>query len=176
MSARWHRYFLDMALLNARMSKDPSTKVGAVIVGPDREIRSAGFNGLPRGIADTPERLNDRDTKLKLVVHAEMNAILNAARMGVSVKGCTLYLAATDASGAVWGGPPCTRCTVETIQSGITCIVSHPFKAVPSRWKDDIELARGLLGEVGIDYQEIMPPCAHSAGTAPAIDKGEVTK
>ena len=154
MSERWHKHFLELALLNAKMSKDPSTRVGAVIVGPDREIRSAGFNGLPRGVCDTHERLNDRDTKLKLVVHAEMNAILNAARIGVSVKGCTMYLAATDASGLVWGGPPCTRCTVEAIQAGITSIVSHPFKDVPSRWKDDIELARGLLTEVGIDYAE----------------------
>lgn len=155
MSDRWDRHFLDMALLNARMSKDPSTKVGAVIVGPDREIRAAGFNGLPRGIADMPDRLNDRDTKLKLIVHAEMNAILNAARVGVSVKGCTMYLAATDASGAVWGGPPCTRCTVETIQAGIACVVSHPFKTEPSRWKDDIEIARGLLTEACVHYHEI---------------------
>lgn len=161
MSERWHRHFLELALLNARMSKDPSTKVGAVIVGPDREIRSAGFNGFPRGIADTEARLNDRDTKLKLVVHAEMNAILNAVRVGVSVKGCTMYLAATDASGLVWGGPPCTRCTVETIQSGIAEVISHPFKDVPSRWKDDIALAGGLLEEAGVRYQEFScRPCS----------------
>lgn len=103
MSERWDRHFLELALVNARMSKDPKTKVGAVIVGPDREVRAMGFNGFPRGIADTPARLEDRDLKLKLVVHAEMNAILNAVRVGVSVKGCTLYLAATDASGAVLG-------------------------------------------------------------------------
>lgn len=159
MSERWHNHFLELALLNARMSKDPSTKVGAVIVGPDREVRSMGFNGLPRGVADTPERMNDRDTKLALVVHAEMNAILNAARVGVSVKGCTMYLAATDASGLVWGGPPCTRCTVETIQSGISAIVSHPFKSVPSRWKDDIERARGLLDEAGVQFTEFTWHC-----------------
>lgn len=174
MNERWHRHFLNMALLNASMSKDPSTKVGAVIVGPDHEIRSTGYNGLPRGIADTPERLNDRDTKLKLVVHAEMNAILNAARMGVSVKGCTMYLAATDASGMVWGGPPCTRCTVETIQSGIAAIVSHPFKTVPSRWKEDIELASGLLTEAGINYTEIAcVACPPQARTERVTDTGE---
>lgn len=153
-SERWDRHFLQLALDNARMSKDPSTRVGAVIVGPDREIRSTGFNGFPRGIADTPERLNDRETKLRLVVHAEMNSILNAARIGTSVKGCTLYLAATDDTGLVWGGPPCTRCTVETIQSGISQIVSYAFKDVPSRWKDDIAFARGLLDECGIGYRE----------------------
>lgn len=112
---KWHTHFLDIALACARMSKDPNTQVGAVIIGPDREIRSTGFNGLPRGIADTPERLMYRDTKLRLIVHAEMNAVLNAARHGVALKGCILYLACTDASGKVWGGPPCTRCTVELI-------------------------------------------------------------
>lgn len=164
MSERWDRHFLELALLSARMSKDPSTKVGAVIVGPDREVRSMGFNGLPRGIADTSERLNDRDTKLKLIVHAEMNAILNAARIGVSTRGCTLYLAATDASGVVWGGPPCTRCTVETIQSGIANIVSHPFKSVPSRWADDIKHARLLLEEAEVGYRELTTP---NPGDAP---------
>lgn len=59
---RWDRHFLRLAAEHARMSKDPSTKVGAVIVGPDREIRSAGFNGFPRGIEDTDERLHDRET------------------------------------------------------------------------------------------------------------------
>lgn len=155
MSERWDRHFLESALHKSRMSKDPSTRVGAVIVGPDREERSSGFNGLPRGIADTPERLNDRDTKLKLIVHAELNAICNAARIGVSVKGCTLFLAASDNTGIVWGGPPCTRCTVEIIQAGISEIVSYPFKSVPSRWKDDIEFARLILTEAGIIYREV---------------------
>ena len=154
MSLRWHTHFLNLAQQHAKMSKDPNTKVGAVIIGPDREIRSMGFNGFPRLIADTPERLADREMKLKLVVHGEMNAILAAARVGVPIKGCTLYLACTDASGAVWGGPPCTRCTVEAIQAGIAHIVSRPFKDVPSRWKDDIEMARGLLQEAGITYEE----------------------
>lgn len=155
--ARWDAHFLELALVNARMSKDPSTRVGAVIVGPDREIRSTGFNGFPRGICDTHERLHHRETKLKLIVHAEMNAILNAACIGTALKGCTLYLAATDDTGLVWGGPPCTRCTVETIQSGISNIVSHPFKSVHSKWADDIALARSLLDESGIGYREFLP-------------------
>jgi dCMP deaminase len=157
MSERWDRHFLNLCLEHARMSKDPSTKVGAVIVGPDREICSTGFNGFPRGILDNAERLNDREQKLRLVVHAETNAVLNAARIGVSVKGCTLYLAATDSTGVVWGGPPCTRCTVEIIQSGIAEIVSYPVKAIPSRWHDDLKLARELLAECGMRYREITP-------------------
>lgn len=154
MSDRWDSHFLKLALANAGMSKDPLTRVGAVIVGPDREIRSTGFNGFPRGITDTHERLHDRDTKLKLIVHAEMNAILNAARIGTALKGCTLYLAATDDTSLIWGGPPCTRCTVESIQAGITNIVSLPFKMVPSKWADDISFARSLLEEAGICYRE----------------------
>lgn len=155
MSVRWHNHFLQLALDHALMSKDPSTKVGSVIVGPDREVRSMGFNGFPRGIADTPERLNDRDMKMKLVVHGEMNAILAAARIGVSVRGCTLYIAATDNSGNVWGGCPCTRCTVEAIQSGIGGVVSRPGKSAPSRWADDIAFARTILDEAGIPFREI---------------------
>ena len=154
MSARWDKHFLGMALFNATMSKDPATRVGSVVVGPDREIRATGFNGFPRGIRDLPHRLNDRDTKLRIVVHAEMNAILNAARVGVSTRDCTLYLAATDDSGSTWGGPPCTRCTVEIIQSGITEIVSLARKDAPSRWAQDLDFAQELLKEAGIGYRE----------------------
>jgi len=154
-SARWDRHFLVLALTHAQMSKDPSTKVGAVIVGPDREIVSAGFNGFPRGILDSVERLNDRETKMRLVVHGEMNAILAAARRGNALKGCSMYMAATDKSGDVWGGAPCTRCTVELIQSGIVEVVSYPIKSSPSRWHADLQYARELLAEAGIAYREV---------------------
>jgi dCMP deaminase len=152
---KWHKHFLGLALACAKMSKDPSTIVGAVVVGPDREIRATGFNGFPRGISDLPERLNDREVKLSLVVHAECNAICNAARVGVSLKGCTLYLCASDVSGKVWGGAPCTRCTVHVIQVGIKEVVTYPPKDVPSRWHEDIETARRLLEEAGVGYTEI---------------------
>jgi len=152
---KWDRHFISLALENARMSKDPATQAGAVIVGPDREVRSMGYNGLPRGIADTPQRLQDKDLKRSLIVHAEMNAILNAARIGVSTRGCTLYLALTDDSGQVWGGAPCTRCTVEIIQAGITEVVAKPFKNQTSYWTDSVEQARALLQEAQIQYREI---------------------
>ena len=155
MMSRWDAHFLGLCLKHAEMSKDPSTQVGAVIVGRDREEISTGFNGFPRGILDSQERLADRDMKLRLIIHAECNAILNAARIGVSVKGCTLYLAATDSSGMVWGGPPCTRCTVDVIQAGIVQIVSYPVKAVPSRWHADLAFARQLIDEAGIGYREV---------------------
>lgn len=156
MSERWDRHFIKLAVENAKMSKDPSTCVGAVIVGPDREVRSMGFNGLPRGIKDSHERLHDREMKLSYVVHGEMNAVLNAARIGVSTRDCTLYLAAIDAeSGVIWGGAPCIRCTVEIIQAGIKEIVAPPFKTTPSRWKESVELSSLVLEEAGITLREV---------------------
>ena len=155
MSDRWHNHFLNLCVEHARVSKDPSTQVGSVIVGPLREIRATGFNGLPRGIADTAERLNDRETKLNLIVHAKQNAICAAARIGVPLEGSTLYLAATDDTGAIWGGPPCCRCTVHAIQAGIRRIVSRPVKAVPSKWHADLIVSRELLVEAGVEYVEV---------------------
>lgn len=151
---RWHRHFLEMARLNSTMSKDPSTRVGSVVVNADRLILGTGFNGFPRGIADD-HRLDDRDVKLNLVVHAEMNALIAAARVGVSVKGATLYTACTDRDGTTWGGPPCTRCAVHVIQAGIRRIIAYPGKSAPSRWAADIEAARGILFEAGVIIAEI---------------------
>lgn len=155
MNERWDKHFIQLCVDHARMSKDPSTKVGSVIVGPDREVRSVGFNGFPRGIEDSIDRMSDRETKLALVVHGEMNAVLAAARVGIPLKGCTMYLAATDSSGVVWGGAPCTRCTVEVIQAGIVEVVSLPFKDVPSRWREDTERAKSLLAEAGVIFREV---------------------
>lgn len=152
-----HNKFLQRALWAASLSSDPNTQVGAVIVGPEGETRSLGFNSFPRGVAETPQRLHDRDLKLKLMVHAEMNAILIAARRGMSTNDCTLYLAATDDTGLIWGGCPCTRCTVEVIQAGIKNIVSYDMKPPPSRWLADLTFARGLLKEAGIPVLEITP-------------------
>ena len=155
MSKKWDGHFIELATQIAKMSKDPSTQVGAVMVGSDREILSTGFNGFPRGIEDTLERLTNRDLKLSLIVHAEMNAILQAARNGVSTKGRKLYLAATDGGGQVWGGPPCTRCTVEIIQSGVSEIISPPLGTGFPNWKASIEASFALLKEAGVVYREV---------------------
>lgn len=155
MSERWDRHFLERALFISSMSKDPRTRVGSVIVGSDREPLTDGFNGLPRGIEDTPARLEDKELKLKLIVHAEMNAVLNAARRGCSaLKGSTIYVACTDDSGEVWGGPPCIRCAVELIQAGIGKVVTYPTKPV-STWRENFAMSRCLLDEAGIEYQEL---------------------
>lgn len=161
MTDRWDQHFLRQCLECASMSKDPNTRVGAVIVGPDKEPRSDGFNGFPRGIADTVARLADREVKNSLMVHAEQNAIYNAARVGTSLKGCTMYLACTDDSGQIWGGPPCsTHCTPGLIQVGIVEVVTYPFKEGDSNWRENIEKARRMLLEAGIRYREVPVPGA----------------
>ena len=121
----------------------------------NRVIKATGYNGLPSRLKDTHERLHDRETKNRLIVHAELNAVLNAACGGVMTSNTTLYLAATDDTGLVWGGPPCVRCAVELMQAGIVEIVAHPFKPGPSRWRESIEEARELLAEAGIQYREV---------------------
>jgi len=152
----WDQYFLDMCLFVANKSKDPSTKVGAVIVGPDNEVRGTGYNGFPRGIHDTEARLKDRDTKIKLVVHAEMNAVLAAARVGIPLLGSTMYIWAFDAkTKQTWGGPPCTRCAVEMIQAGIAEVRVPVPKGIPERWQADLDYSRGILLEAGVKYHEI---------------------
>ena len=86
-SDKWNRRFMDLAFMVASWSKDPSTKTGAVVVGPDREIRATGYNGLVRGVDDNkPERL-ERPTKYDFFEHAERNAVYNACLTGTSLKG-----------------------------------------------------------------------------------------
>jgi dCMP deaminase len=152
---KWNNHFLEIALLNAKMSKDPSTKVGAIITTREHDFISAGFNGLPRKLKDTEERLNNRELKLKLVVHAEMNSILAAAKLGIKLNDCTMYIAATNNDGSIWGGPPCSRCLVEILQTGITKIVTYNRKQVPSRWKEDLDFSMSLIDEAKIQYEEL---------------------
>jgi dCMP deaminase len=131
----------------ASRSKDPDTKVGCVIVGPDNEIRSTGYNSFPRGIKDdVPERFV-RPLKYKFVEHAERNAIYNAARIGVSLKGCTLYVP--------WY--PCTDCARGVISAGIVKVVIDYNPDNPwfepermNRWKEDMDISISMLDEAGI--------------------------
>lgn len=152
MTERWDRYFLGLALAASRMSRDPSTRVGSVLVR-DNTLLSTGFNGFPRGIADD-HRLTDRETKLKLVVHGEMNAVLNAARSGRALEGATMYTAC-QSNGVMWGGAPCTRCAVECIQAGIREIVSYPAKLTPSRWHEDLAYSEAILAEAGVIFRSL---------------------
>jgi len=140
---KWDSRFLRLATHISEWSKDPSTQVGCVVVGPDREIRSTGFNGLPRGIEDNDERLNDREVKYPLICHAEENAIMHAARIGMSLKGCTAYV--------TW--PPCTRCARSLIQAGISSVVYPEDTSIPERWMADFNLSLNMLKEAGISVE-----------------------
>ena len=109
----WNVAFMQQAQLMSTRSKDPSTKVGCIIVSPDRFVLSEGYNGFPRGVADTPERLNDRAQKYPRVVHAEANAILKVAKSTQSCDNATLYITMS----------PCKDCSKLIHQSGIVRVV-----------------------------------------------------
>lgn len=115
-----HRLILQADLI-AQSSKDPSTKVGAVLVGPDMEVRSTGFNGFPIGVNEREPGRWERPDKYSFVAHAERNAIDLAARTGTRTEGTTLYLN--------WEPRPCDDCTKTLIQAGIVEIVgpNRPF-------------------------------------------------
>ncbi len=141
MTSAWDLRFLDLSRHIAQWSKDPSTKVGCVIVGPDREIRSTGYNGFPRGVADTDERLTNRDIKYPLIVHAEENAVAQAARIGARLHGCVAYTSM----------PPCARCARLLIQAGVSRVVCPPLTSVPERWSAEVLTAAAMLVEAGVE-------------------------
>ena len=143
--ANWDVRFLELAKHISQWSKDPSTKVGCIIVGADREIRSTGFNGFPRGIDDSDERLTNRNLKYPLICHAEENAIMHAARIGVSLKDCTAFV--------TW--PPCTRCTRSLIQAGVNEVVYPDGLTIPERWLEDFNLGKQMFSEAGVNVRTV---------------------
>jgi len=141
---KWDQRFLQRAFLTASWSKDPRHRVGCVVVDDQRNELSGGFNGFPRGVIDDG-RLQDRDAKLKIIVHAEANAIAAAARNGHSLKGGILYCTLT----------PCPQCASLIIQSGIERVViplEDPGKQHENRtyWIEAGRFAINLLQEAGV--------------------------
>ena len=139
----WDRYFLQMAKHLSSASKDPSAKIGAVIVNDLKQVVGMGYNGFPRGIVDD-DRWNDRERKLQHVVHAEMNAILQA---GEKARGCTIYVYPSFAL-----PPICDNCCKHAIQAGIKGIVGYnadPNNPRVARWRDSIKVSEGMWNEVG---------------------------
>ena len=141
---KWDRRFLELARHYSTWSKDPSTQVGAVLVSIYREVVGMGYNGFPREVADTAERLNHRETKYQFVVHAEVNAIIHA---GHAASGTILYVFPT------FSAPPiCNECCKVAIQAGVVGIVGYkPNENDPrvQRWKDSIAVSRQMWGETG---------------------------
>jgi dCMP deaminase len=112
----WDKYFINMLPHIAAKSKDIHTKVGAIIVGHDNEIRSTGYNSLVRGIDDTKTERLERPDKYDWTEHAERNAIYNAARIGIPLKGCRIYIPFM----------PCVPCSRALVSVGlIEIIVNH---------------------------------------------------
>ncbi|MCL6543594.1 MAG: CMP deaminase [Bryobacteraceae bacterium] len=109
----WDEYYLNICKMVAARSKDPNTQIGCVIAGPAHEIRSTGYNSLPRGIRDDVAERLERPTKYLWMEHAERNAIYNAARCGTPLEGCTLYVEIM----------PCMDCGRAVVQAGIKEVV-----------------------------------------------------
>ncbi|MET0103520.1 MAG: dCMP deaminase family protein [Sedimenticola sp.] len=139
MSAKWDTRFLGLAAHISAWSKDPSSQVGAVITDGNR-IVSLGYNGFAAGVVDAPDRLEDRNTKLNLTIHAEENAMIFAKR---DLTDCTVYVT----------HPPCPRCASKLIQEEVAKIVSiAPSDDFLSRWADDLELSMQMYREAGVEF------------------------
>lgn len=134
---KWDRRFLNLAKLISTFSKDPSTKVGAVIVDSKNRLVSTGYNGFPRGVSDNEELLNDRDEKYIRIIHAELNAILFARK---DLSGNTLYS---------WPFQPCGACASIIIQCEIARVVSVTCDI--ERWKKSFEIANVLFKEASVN-------------------------
>lgn len=140
---KWDKRFVELARHISTWSKDPSTQTGAVITDSYGRVISVGYNGFSKGVEDTPERLNNREIKYKIIVHCERNALLFAER---SLKGCTLY---------TWPFMSCSTCAAMVIQAGITRCVA-PWSDNP-RWKDDFELSQQLFKEAEVTVELLDP-------------------
>jgi len=139
--------FVPIAEAVSTLSKDPSTKVGAVIIDDDSNILSTGFNGFPRGVNDNEIRYKNRDVKLKYVAHAEANAIAQAARVGAKLLGSSLIVTALY---------PCSNCTKLIIQAGIKKIyvpTMNPW-STNIHWHEERVISKEMFNEAGIEIVE----------------------
>lgn len=141
---KWADRYMKLAQVISTWSKDPSTKVGAIVVGHNGEILSQGYNGFPRKIKDTSDRLNDRSKKYKYIIHAEMNAIFNASLNGVSLQNSSIY---------IYGLPICHECAKGIIQVGIKKVIIH--KQIKDNWQESCKIAQEMLTEAGVTIIEI---------------------
>ena len=141
----WIEYFYNIAEEVKKKSKDKNTQIGAVIVGIDKEIVSTGYNSFPRGIDDERAERQEKPEKYFWFEHAERNAIYNAARIGVSTKGCTMYLTC---------GIPCADCARGIINAGISKIyVRKGGGAQSQKWLDSGERSRQMFKEAGVQIE-----------------------
>lgn len=139
---KWTEYFQELAHTIKKKSKDRNTKIGVVIVGKDNEIISTGYNSFPRGINDDVEERQERPEKYYWFEHAERNAIYNAARIGVSTKGSTMYLSCEV---------PCSDCARAIINAGIISIYveRNSFTKGP-QWAESQDRSWIMFDEAGV--------------------------
>ena len=137
---KWHSRFLKLAHEVASWSKDRSTKVGAVIMGPDRDPRSFGYNGFPRNVNDEVEERHERPLKYSWTEHAERNAIYNAGRFGVALAGCSIYI----------NRFPCASCARAIIQCGISRICCPQQPVNDGALDHSFDVSQVLIRESGI--------------------------
>ena len=141
----WDEYFMGVALLSAKRSKDPSTQVGACIVNEKNKIVGAGYNGLPIGCDDDEfpwEKQGEfLDTKYPYVCHAELNAILN--NIGMELRGCKIYTALF----------PCNECSKAIIQAGITEVI---FLSDKYEGTDAAKASRHMLDKASVKYRKVI--------------------
>ncbi|MEK6880970.1 MAG: dCMP deaminase family protein [Nanoarchaeota archaeon] len=141
-------YFFNIANAVRLKSKDPNSKIGAVIVGPENQIISTGYNGFPRNVPEPEERWQ-RPTKYEYIVHAETNAIYNAARHGISLRKSSIYMLGFGPPSA-----PCIECSKAIIQSGIEKVIGASFKEAPEHWIENLNKALQILKEGNVEFVE----------------------
>jgi len=139
------RQYLKVAESFALMSKDPSSRVGCVVLNSQTfSVRSVGYNGFPRGVDETIASRWDRETKLRFISHSEQNAIAQAAREGISLENstmvCTMF--------------PCCECAKSIIQAGIKKVVTRePTGDLLSRWEASFDISTTMFREAGVVVQ-----------------------
>lgn len=132
---------IPIAYTIANLSKDPATKVGCIILDDDCNILSTGFNGFPRGVNDSPERYHDRAVKLSMIVHAESNAIAQAARTGARLYDSILIVTAMY---------PCANCAKLIAQAGIKTVLAPPIDKNNTKWLEEWSVATTIFDEAGV--------------------------
>lgn len=143
----WHNRFLELAKHVSSWSKD-TTKVGAVVVEPNtKKVVGLGYNGFPRFVNDDPARYSDRDTKLKFVCHAELNAILNA---NGPVSGCDIYVYPTMMNPAA-----CPECAKAIVQSGIKTLYYYKNVNTNPKWVELEKFSKAILSEGRVHCVEV---------------------
>lgn len=142
---KWTQRFLGLCDHMSTWSEDRDFQVGCVIVGAGREIRAAGYNGLPRGVQADDDTRFDRASgeKFHWIEHAERNAIYNAARAGADLSGCTLYV----------NRFPCADCGRALIQSGITRLVCPPIPQADGALDYSFQVSAKMLQESGVQVE-----------------------